>query len=65
MLSLPTKNQWVKVAKAVAYSFVSTAVAALIATNYELSKKTLIAVLVAGINGALVVVKQFFTTEVK
>lgn len=56
-----TQDQWFKVVKAVAYSFVSAAIAAAIATNYDLSKKTLIAVFVAGVNGALVTVKQLLT----
>lgn len=57
-----TSDQWLKVFKAVAYSFVSAAIAGLMATNYDLSKKTLVAVLVAGINGAMVAIKQLFTT---
>lgn len=56
-----TKAQWLKVAKAIAYSFVSAAIATLLATGLDLSKKTLVAVLVAGINGALVTIKQLFT----
>lgn len=57
-----TSDQWKKVFKAVAYSFVSAAIAAFIATGYEFSKKAGIAILVAGINGAMVAVKQLFTT---
>ena len=56
-----TKAQWLKVFKAIAYSFVASAVGVLVATGYDLSKKTLIAVLVAGINGAMVTVKQLLT----
>lgn len=60
-LSPITKDQGIKIVKAVAYSFVSAAIAALIASNYEISKKAGLAVLVAGINGALVAIKQAFT----
>lgn len=60
-VSAISQDQWVKVLKAVVYSFVSAAIAAFIATGYDFSKKTAIAVLVAGINGALVAVKQLFT----
>lgn len=64
MISTISSDQWVKVVKAVVYSFVSAAVAVLVATGYDFSKKTLIAAFVAGVNGVLVAVKQLFTPAV-
>lgn len=62
-ISPVTSAQWKKVLKAVVYSFISSGAAVLVATNYELSKQTLIAVLTAGINGALVTIKQVLTDD--
>ena len=59
-LSPVTKDQWVKVLKALLYSFVSTFVVSLTAQP-ELSKATLYAAAVAGVNAVLVTVKQLFT----
>lgn len=56
-----TKAQWVKVVKAVVYSFVSAAIAAFAVNGSDLSKKALFAVVVAGVNGALVTIKALFT----
>lgn len=56
-----TNEQWFKVLKATVYSFVSGAITVLIATNYDFSKKSLLAVLVSGINGVLVLLKQSLT----
>ena len=60
-LSKITKSQAVKIVKAVAYSFASAFIAALAATNFDLSEQAVFAAVVAGINGALVTVKQAFT----
>lgn len=54
------KAQVLKVVKALAYAFVSSFAVALLASD-ELSKAALYAALVAGVNGALVTVKQLFT----
>ena len=59
-ISPVTKAQWVKVLKALAYSFVSTFAVALMASN-ELSKAAIAAAAVAGLNAVLVTVKQLFT----
>lgn len=56
-----TKAQVKKVVKALVYSFVSAAIIAFSATGYNISKKTLLAVLVAAVNGVLVTIKQLFT----
>ena len=55
-----TKEQWVKVAKALAYAFVSAFVVALGASG-ELSKSAIAAAAVAGVNAVLVACKQLFT----
>lgn len=60
-LSKITKPQAIKIVKAVAYSFASAFLAAVVATNFDLSEQALLAAVVAGINGALVTVKQAFT----
>lgn len=59
-ISPVTKDQWVKVFKALAYAFVSAFVVALGASG-ELSKSALAAAAVAGVNAVLVAVKQLFT----
>jgi hypothetical protein len=59
-MSPVTKDQWVKVFKALAYAFVSAFVVALGASG-ELSKSALAAAAVAGVNAVLVAVKQLFT----
>lgn len=59
-ISPVTKDQWVKVLKAVLYSFVSTFVVSIMAQP-EFSKATLYAAAVAGVNAVLVTVKQLFT----
>ena len=55
-----TKAQAIKIAKAIAYSFVSTFIVALVAQP-ELSKATLVASAVAAVNASLVTIKQLFT----
>lgn len=60
-LSPITKEQGKKIAKACIYSFVSTFVAALLASGSALDKKVFFAALVAAINATLVTVKQAFT----
>lgn len=60
-ISTVTVEQWEKVIKAIAYSFVSAAIVVWSTTNFELSKNALVAAAVAGVNGALVYVKQLFT----
>ncbi len=55
-----TKAQWVKVIKALGYSFVSTFVVALPVVD-KFNKMTLYAAAVAGVNAVLVTVKQLFT----
>lgn len=57
-----TKEQWVKVLKSLAYSFVSTFVVALLASQ-DFSKAGLSAAAVAGVNAVLVAVKQLFTSN--
>jgi len=57
-----TKEQALKIVKALAYSFVSTFVVALVASG-ELSRSALAAAAVAGVNAVLVAIKQLFTTE--
>lgn len=59
-ISRITKEQWVKVLKATAYSFVSTFIATVVATS-DFSKAGLYSALVASVNASLVVVKQLFT----
>ena len=59
-LSPITKDQFLKIAKAFAYSFVSTFVISLMAQP-TLDKAALYAAAVAGFNAALVTVKQAFT----
>lgn len=59
-LSPITKEQWLKILKALTYSFVSTFVVSLMAQP-EMSKATLYASAVAGVNAVLVTVKQLFT----
>lgn len=56
-----TKEQWVKVAKALVYAFVSTFLAALVASSSSLSWKVVAAAAVAGVNAVLVTLKQLFT----
>lgn len=56
-----SQDQWFKVLRAATYSFVSGAITVLIATNYDFSKKSLLAVLVAGTNSILVLLKQSVT----
>jgi uncharacterized membrane protein YagU involved in acid resistance len=57
-----TKEQWVKVLKSLAYSFVSTFVVALLASQ-DFSKAGLSAAAVSGFNAVLVAVKQLFTSN--
>jgi len=59
-ISPVTKAQWIKVAKSLAYSFVSTFVVALLASN-ELSTAAIAAAAVSGLNAVLVTVKQLLT----
>lgn len=59
-ISPVTKAQWIKVAKALAYSFLSTFIVALLASN-ELSTAALAAAAVSGLNAVLVTVKQLLT----
>jgi len=62
-ISPVTKAQWIKVAKAVGYSFASTFVATLLIVPdlNSLDQRALLAAIVAGVNAALVTVKQIFT----
>lgn len=62
-ISAITKDQWVKVLKALGYAFVSTFVVTLLATpSLEyLDERTLISAAVAGVNAVLVGIKQLFT----
>jgi 4-amino-4-deoxy-L-arabinose transferase-like glycosyltransferase len=55
-----TKEQWVKVLKALAYAFVSAFIVA-IAASQDFSKAGLTAAAIAGVNGVFVAVKQLFT----
>lgn len=59
-ISPVTKAQWIKVAKALAYSFLSTFIVALLASN-ELSTAAIAAAAVSGLNAVLVTVKQLLT----
>lgn len=60
-----TKQQWLKVAKAVGYAFVSTFVFTLLANPdlSEISQRTIISAGVSGVNAVLVVIKQLFTVS--
>ena len=60
-----TKQQWLKVVKAVGYAFVSTFVFTLLANPdlSEISQRTIISAGVAGVNAVLVVIKQLFTVS--
>ncbi len=62
-LSQPTKDQWVKVLKALGYAFVSTFVATLLIVPdlSQIDQRTLLAALVSGVNAVLVLSKQLFT----
>ena len=62
-VSFITKDQWVKVLKALAYAFVSTFIVALLAQP-KLDKAALAAAAVAGVNAVLVAFKQLFTPNV-
>ena len=55
-----TKEQGIKILKALAYAFVSTFIVALLAQP-ELNQAALAAAAVAGVNAVLVAVKQLFT----
>ena len=55
-----TKEQWVKVLKALAYAFVSAFVVA-IAASQDFSQAGLLAAATAGFNAVLVAIKQLFT----
>jgi hypothetical protein len=59
-ISPVTKEQAIKIAKALGYAFVSTFVVALMASN-ELSTSAIAAAAVAGVNAVLVAIKQLFT----
>ena len=59
-ISPVTKAQWIKVAKALGYSFVSAFAVSLVASN-SLTKSALTGALVAGVNAVLVTIKQLFT----
>lgn len=67
MLSISpiTKQQWLKVVKAVGYAFVSTFVFTLLANPdlSEISQRTIISAGVAGVNAVLVTIKQLFTAS--
>lgn len=65
-ISPVTKAQWVKVLKALGYSFVSTFVATLLIVPdlHSIDERTLLAAMVAGVNAVLVTVKQLFTDSV-
>ena len=65
-ISPVTKEQWIKVAKALGYSFVSTFVATLLIVPdlSSLDQRTLLAAMVAGVNATLVTIKQLFTDGV-
>lgn len=60
-----TKEQAVKVLKALGYAFVSTFVFTLLVNPslQEINERTVIAAGVAGVNAVLVAVKQLFTLE--
>jgi len=60
-----TKQQWLKVVKAVGYAFVSTFVFTLLANPdlSEISQRTIISAGVAGVNAVLVTIKQLFTVS--
>lgn len=62
-ISPVTKEQWTKVLKALAYSFVSTFVATLLIVPdlHSIDQRTLLASMVAGVNAVLVTIKQLFT----
>ena len=60
-LSPITKEQWIKVGKAAAYSFVSALATFVLVSSADFSKKTIVAGIVAGVNAAFVTVKQAFT----
>lgn len=55
-----SKEQAIKILKALAYAFVSTFVVALVSSN-QLSKSAIAAAAVAGVNAVLVAIKQLFT----
>lgn len=58
-----TQEQWVKVAKAAGYAFVSTFVTTLLIVPdvTQIDQRAVISALVAGVNSVLVLVKQVFT----
>lgn len=62
-ISPVTKDQWVKVLKALGYAFVSTFVATLLVVPdlSQIDQRTLLAALVSGVNAVLVLGKQLFT----
>lgn len=67
-MSLPkpskvTQEQWVKVAKAAGYSFVSVFVTTLLVVPdlSQIDQRTVVSALVAGVNSVLVLVKQLFS----
>jgi hypothetical protein len=62
-ISAITKDQWVKVGKALGYAFVSTFIMTLLATpSLEyINERTVISAAVAAINAVLVGIKQLFT----
>lgn len=62
MIKLPTLTSANihKIVRAVAYSFISASLAALMLSSEPLDKKALAAAVVAGINGALVTLKQLY-----
>ena len=62
-LTAITKKQWGKVLKAVIYAFVSAAGGVLAVTNFSITKTTLTAAAIAGINAVLVAIWQIFQQD--
>lgn len=58
-----TVDQWVKVLKAALYAFASTFATTLLVVPdlSEISQRTILSALVAGVNSVLVLLKQVFT----
>lgn len=59
-LSLVTQEQWLKIFKALGYSFASAFVFVL-SQSGKFDKATLYASAIAGVNATLVTIKQLFT----
>jgi hypothetical protein len=62
-ISPVTKEQWIKVGKALGYAFVSTFIATLLANPSldNLNERTVVSAAVAGVNAVLVTIKMLFT----